>query len=96
MQNGAAPHTAISSKYVLSDIFQDRLVGKVFSIIWPPYSPDPAPIDFLWPKLKFLASEPSKSVHNGEFQPPNTEVSGLSLFEKMIAFSKSNHFLEKT
>ena len=40
MQDGAAPYTAISSKYVLSDILQDRLIGKVFSIIWPPYSPN--------------------------------------------------------
>ena len=55
MQEGAAPHTAISSKYVLSDIFQDRLIGKVFSIIWRPYSPDLTPIDFwLWPKLKAI------------------------------------------
>ena len=46
MQDGAAPHTAISSKYVLSDIFQDMLIGKVFGIIWPPYSPDLTPIDF--------------------------------------------------
>ena len=46
MQEGAAPHTAISSKYILNDIFQDRLIGKVFSIIWPPYSPDLIPIDF--------------------------------------------------
>ena len=55
MQDGAAPYTAISSKYVLSDIFQDRLIGKVFSIIWSPYSPDLTPIDFwLWPKLKAI------------------------------------------
>ena len=55
IQDAAAPHTAISSKYVSSDIFQDRLKGKVFSIIWPPYSPDLTPIDFwLWPKLKAI------------------------------------------
>ena len=46
IQDRAAPHTAISSKYVLSDIFQDRLIGKVFSIIFPPYSPDLAPVDY--------------------------------------------------
>ena len=33
-------------KICLSDIFQDRLIGKVFSIIWPLYSPDLTPIDF--------------------------------------------------
>ena len=55
MQDEAAPYTVISSKYVLSDIFQDRLIGKVFRIIWPPYSPDLTPIDFwLWPKLKAM------------------------------------------
>ena len=39
--------------------------------------------------IQIFTLEPSKSVHNGEFQPPNsnTEVSGL--FEKMIAFSFS-------
>ena len=55
MQDEAAPYTVISSKCVLSDIFQNRLIGKVFSIIWPPYSPDLTPIDFwLWPKLKAI------------------------------------------
>ena len=55
MQDDAAPYTVISSKYVLSDIFQDRSIGKVFSIIWPRYSPDLTPIDFwLWPKLKAI------------------------------------------
>ena len=46
MQDGAAPHTVISSKYVSSDIFQDRLIVMVFSIIWPLYSPDLTRIDF--------------------------------------------------
>ena len=51
----AAPHTAISSKYVLSDIFQDRLIGKGFSLNWPPYSLDLTSADFwLWPKLKAI------------------------------------------
>ena len=36
--------------------------------------------------IKILILEPSKSVHNGEFQP-FTEISGLCVFEKMIAFS---------
>ena len=52
MQDGAAPHTAISSKYVLSDIFQDRLIGKVFSIIFAPNSPDLAPVDFFVAEAK--------------------------------------------
>ena len=74
MQDGAAPYTAISfsSKYVLSDIFQDRLIGKVFSIIWPPYSPDLTPIDFwLWPKLK--------AIIFSKRHKPLTSVRGLKL-----------------
>ena len=72
MQDGAAPY--ISSKYVLNDILQDRLIGKVFSIIWPPYSPDLTPIDFwLWPKLKLRAIIFSKR------HKPLTSVRGLKL-----------------
>ena len=55
MKDRAAPHSAISSKYVLSDIFQDRLIGKGFSQNWPPYSLDLTPADFwLWLKLKAI------------------------------------------
>ena len=72
MQDDAAPYTVISSKYVLSDIFQDRLIGKVFSIIWPPYSPDLTPIDFwLWPKLK--------AIIFSKRHKPLTSVWGLKL-----------------
>ena len=46
MQDGAAPHIAISTKYVLRDIFQDRLIGKDFCLNWPPYYPDLTPADF--------------------------------------------------
>ena len=79
MQDVAAPYTAISSKYVLSAIFQDRLIGKVFSIIWPPYSPDLTPIDFwLWPKLK--------AIIFSKRHKPLTSVRGLKL-AIMHAFS---------
>ena len=72
MQDEAAPYTVISSKYVLSDILQDRLIGKVFSIIWPPYSPDLTPIDFwLWPKLK--------AIIFSKRHKPLTSVRGLKL-----------------
>ena len=72
MQDGAASYTAISSKYVLSDIFQDRLIGKVFSIIWPSYSPDLTPIDFwLWLKLKAIIFS---KIHK-----PLNSVRGLKL-----------------
>ena len=74
MQDGAAPYTAISSKCVLSDIFQVRLIGKVFSIIWPPYSPDLTPIDFwLWPKLKV------KAIIFSKIHKPLNSVRGLKL-----------------
>ena len=71
-KTGAAPHTAISSKYALSDIFQDVLIGKMFSIIWLPYSPDLTPIDFwLWPKLK--------AIIFSKRHKPLTSVRGLKL-----------------
>ena len=72
MKDRAAPYTAISSKYVLNDILQDRLIGKVFSIIWPPYCPDLTPIDFrLWPKLK--------AIIFSKRHKPLTSVRGLKL-----------------
>ena len=72
MQDGAAPHTAISTKNLLRDIFQDRLIGKGFSLNWPPYSPDLTPADFwLWPKLKAMIFS--------KRQKPITSVRGLKL-----------------
>ena len=72
MIDRAALHTAISSEYVLSDIFQDRLTGKGFSLNWPPYSLDLTPADFLlWPRLKaIIFSKRNK---------PTTSVRGLKL-----------------
>ena len=54
LQDGAAPHTAISSKYVLSDIFLDRMIGKDLSLNWPPYSTD---------LITFLIVAEAKSDH---------------------------------
>ena len=72
IQDEAAPYTVISSKYVLSNIFQDRLMCMVFSIIRPPYSPDLTPIDFwLWPKLK--------AIIFSKRHKPLTSVRGLKL-----------------
>ena len=72
MQDRASPHTSISSKYVLTDILQDRLIGKVFSIIRPSYSPDLTPIDFwLWLKLK--------AIIFSKRHKPLTSVKGLKL-----------------
>ena len=53
MQDIATPHTAISTRKMIQDIFGDRVVGKHFPISWPPYSPDLKPADFwLWPTRK--------------------------------------------
>ena len=72
MQDGAATHTTISTKNLLRDIFEDRLIGKVFSLNWPPYSPDLTPADFwLWPKLKAMIFS--------KRQKPITSVRGLKL-----------------
>ena len=62
----------IFMKICFNEIFQDRLIGKVFSIIWPPYSPDFTPIDFwLWPKLK--------AIIFSKRHKPLTSVRGLKL-----------------
>ena len=72
LQDGAAPHTAISSKYVLSDIFLDRLIGKDLSLNWSPYSTDLITADFwLWPKLK--------AIIFSKRQKPTTSVRGLKV-----------------
>ena len=72
MQDDAAPHTAISTKNLLRDIFQDRLIGKGFSLNWPPYSPDLTPADFwLWPKLEAMIFS--------KREKPITPVRGLKL-----------------
>ena len=79
MKDRAAPHTAISPKYALSDIFQDRLIGKGFSLNWPPYSLNLTPADFwLWPKLKVIIFSKRNK--------PITSVRGLKL-TIMCAFS---------
>ena len=53
MQDGATPHTAKSTRELLNTNFKDRVIGKHFSLSWPPYSPDLTPADFmLWPQIK--------------------------------------------
>ena len=67
MQDGAAPHTALTTRRMISEIFGDRVTGKHFRLSWPPYSPDLTAADFwLWPTLKRMVfnnrSEPFSSV----------------------------------
>ena len=67
IQDGAAPHTVLTTRRMISDIFGDRVIGKHFRLSWPPYSPDLTPADFwLWPTLKRMVlnnrSEPFPSV----------------------------------
>ena len=53
MQDGATPHTALSTREYLRQTFHGRVIGKHFDKPWPPYSPDLTPVDFyLWPPLK--------------------------------------------
>ena len=53
MQDVATPHTAITTRTMIKQIFGNRVVGKHFPISWPLYSPDLTPADFwLWPTSK--------------------------------------------
>ena len=52
-QDGAPAHTAIATRNLLTDTFQDRWVGKFGSVPWPPLSPDLTSCDnALWGLLK--------------------------------------------
>ena len=66
MQDGATPHTAISTRNFLTETFGDRIIGKHFSKEWPAHSPDLTPADYyLWPQLKTLVysgPKPFRSV----------------------------------
>ena len=53
MQDGASSHTAVTTRDLLNTAFPNRVIGKFFSMPWPPYSPDMNPMDFLvWKLLK--------------------------------------------
>ena len=67
LEDGTAPHTALTTRRMISDIFGDRVIGEHFRLSWPPYSPDLTPDDFwLWPTLKRMVfnnrSEPFSSA----------------------------------
>ena len=48
MQDGATPHTALTTRRYLKDIFGKRIIGKHFEYAWPSYSPDLTTADY-WP-----------------------------------------------
>ena len=53
MQDGATPHTALTTIEFLTQTFGNRVIGKHFSNEWPSQSPDLIPADYyLWPHLK--------------------------------------------
>ena len=67
MQDGAPPHTSISTKMLLRSKVGDKVVGKGFNMEWSPYSPDLTPAHFwLWPTVKRIIysqrKEPFESV----------------------------------
>ena len=63
MQDGATPHTALSTRRYLKDIFGKKIIGKHFEYAWPPYSPDLTLADYwLWPTLKWV-------VYSGKQEP---------------------------
>ena len=47
MHDWATPHTAITTRTMLEQIFWGIVVGKHFLISWPPYSQDLTPANFL-------------------------------------------------
>ena len=83
MQDGATPHTVISTRRMIQAIFGDREVGKHFPVSWPPYSPDLTPADFwLWSTLK-------RMIFNSRNQP----YTSIGSLKKAItfAFNKLRH-----
>ena len=53
MQDGATPHTVLSTRTFLRQQFKDRIIGKHITKEWPAQSPELTPADYyLWPQLK--------------------------------------------
>ena len=46
MQDGATPHTVLSTRSFLTSNFGNRLIGKHFAVEWPPQSPELTPADY--------------------------------------------------
>ena len=66
MQDGATPHTALSTRVFLNTHFRNRVIGKHFDWPWPPQSPELTPADFyLWPTIKrnmYVSSKAFKTI----------------------------------
>ena len=66
MQDGATPHTALTTREFNTSNFANRVIGKGFTNEWPAQSPNLKPADFyLWPTLKsmmYTSPEPFESV----------------------------------
>ena len=79
MQDGATPHTAITTRTMIKQIFGNRVVGKQFLISWPPYSPDLTPADcWLLPTFNL-----KRMIFNKRNQP----ISSIGSLKKPITFS---------
>ena len=53
-QDGATPHTAVTSRAQLQERFPGRVISLKEEVEWAPHSPDLSPVDlFLWVKLKY-------------------------------------------
>ena len=68
MQDGATPHTALSTRTFLRQQFKDRIIGKHFTKECPAQSPDLTPADYyLWSQLKsrmYQGQQPFKSIRS--------------------------------
>ena len=68
MQDGAKPHTALSTRTFLRQQSTDRIIGKHFTKEWPAQSPDLTTADYyLWPQLKYKmyqGQQPFKSIRS--------------------------------
>ena len=63
MQDGAPAHIALLSRELISEKFEERVVGRYFPIEWCPRSPDLNPLDyFFWGFLKDLVFEDQKGT----------------------------------
>lgn len=60
-QDGATPHTAVTTKTLLRNLFDDnRVISRGFDLLWPSHSPDLNGCDFwLWGYLKANVYHPT-------------------------------------
>ena len=51
-QDGSACHTAEATLDVLRPLFEDRIISRRPDVVWPPWSCDLTPLDYLWDAVK--------------------------------------------